>query len=192
MSLNISRDTIGAIRPVFVKVLELFTGGFGWSARATDRNTDGRTLPAGALLFVDEEARTAHPIKRGRTTEDYGSNATGIRIEPNHLFEVGDLVFISGGGTSAVIESITADDNEDYIVLSRGTLGTTAATGATMFEGTGATITGSANAIAAYDTTVEAGASVAALRRGTVFANRIQPVEDNDDLNDVTLLSDSN
>lgn len=190
MSLNISRDTIGAIRPVFVKVLELFTGGFGWSARATDRNTDGRMLPAGALLSVDEETRTAHPIKRGRTTEDYATTATGVRVDTNHLFEVGDLVFISG--TSAVIESIANEENEDYIVLSRGIASANVSTGATVYEGTSATITGTANAIAAYDTTVEAGASVAALRRGTVFANRIQPVEDNDNLNDVTLLSDSN
>lgn len=179
MSLNISRDTLAGVRPKFIKVLELFTGGFGWAARATDRFTDGVTLPAGTLLSVDEATRTAFPIKRTRLAESAATAATGVMVEPGHFFNVGDSIHIAGTGSS--IQEIRTGDTSDYIRVNAGiaSSGPNAA-GTIVFAGTAGALSGTANAVAAYPTTIEAGASVAVLRRGTVYGNRVPPVAAND------------
>lgn len=190
MSLNINRETVPGVRPLFIKVLELFTGGFGWAARATTRHTDGVTLPAGTLLRVDEAARTAYPIKRGRLAESAGTAATAFMVEPGHLFEIGESIHIAGTGSS--ILEIRAGDTSDYIRVGGGIASTGPnGPGTVVFAGTAGALSGTANAVAAYPSTIRAGASVSVLRRGTVYGNRVPPVAANDAIPATIQFSDS-
>ncbi len=174
MSVRIVRDTVSGVRPVFAKVFELFTGGFGWIARATNRHTEGVVLPAGSLLNINETTRVAYPIKRGRLTAQHATAATGLSVEHGHLFEVGESIHI--GGTGSTILSITERALDDFITVGGGIASIQSPSGATVFAGTAGALSGTANAIAAYPTTIEAGASVSVIRRGTVYTNRIPPL----------------
>ena len=181
MSLTVNRDTIRGKRPVFAKVLELFTGGFGWSARATDRNTTVVELPKGALLRVDEVTRTCHPIKRGRLVSALGSGATGALLEHGSMFQVGDRIQYPDVATGVAITAITERDAGDYILIATATTGSAAA-GGVIIDFAGNNVTGTANAFAALPARVEAGASVSVLRRGTVYTNRVQPLTARDQI----------
>ncbi len=200
MSLTLQRTTGGDIRPVFVKVLELFTGGFSFSAAALARHTEGVTLPKGALLQVNEATRECTPVKRARLAARIGTGVGTAIFQEGHLFEPGDFVWINGVATAATIGTVTSLGNgTDRITTARGWLnriaalpanawvvnvGTSAATGI-------ATRVANANTIARYPSTIQAGASVAALRRGTVYANRVNPIVDTDNLPGTIILSTS-
>lgn len=192
MSLTLTSETLAGVRALFAKVLEVFTGGFAWTAAALTRHTDGVTLPAGTLLVVSEVTRQAKPVKRARLAATLAAGAATAVVQKGHLFQVGDFIIGLAGTAPGTIASVTAiDADTDRIVIAAlGATGIGAgATGAALVEvgtsaATGAvtTFVGTANAIAFYPSTIEAGASVAALRRGTVYANRIQPVVATDNL----------
>jgi len=198
MSLTLNRDTVPGKRDVFAKVFELFTGGFAFTAAALARHTEGVTLPQGALLEVNEATRQCSPVKRARLSAGMATGATAAFFEVGHLFEVGDYVFVEDSATAGTITTIVTGDTSDRVtfgaairslgVIASGNwaqhVATSTATGVT-------TRVTNANAIAAYPTTIEAGASVAALRRGTVYTNRVQPVVGTDGLPGGILFSTS-
>lgn len=197
MSLTLTRETLAGVRALFAKVLEVFTGGFAWTAAALTRHTDGVTLPAGTLLVVSEATRQATPVKRARLAATLATAVSTAVVEKGHLFEAGDFIFGVGLGTAATIGSVVEGATTDSLVISVGTSRFRGAVGLAIMEvaSGGATgpggYVGTANAIALYPSTIEAGASVAALRRGTVYANRIQPVVATDDLPATIQLSTS-
>jgi len=204
MSLTLNRETLAGLRPVFAKVIEAFTGGFAWTAGALTRHAAGTTLPAGTLLMVNEATRQAVPIKRARVANTTAAAATGVAVQNNHLFRVGDFVIglagTSAGTITAINTSATAGIDRFVVafptapVVGMGALATGAAlinvAGAGLLGAT-ATHVGTANSIALYPTTIIAGASVAALRRGTAYANRINPVVRVDNLPATIQLSTS-
>ncbi len=184
MSLTLNSETLGRIRPIFAKVLEAFTGGFSWAAGALTGNTSGKTVPAGTLLVVNEATRTATPVKRARLAATVAVDAATATVEKGHMFEVDDIVIGVTGDAGTRILSIVSGDETDQLIVGTA-VGTcvNGATGAALYNistttatGGGTNLIGTANAITLYPTTIEAGASVAALRRGTAYANRIQPV----------------
>jgi hypothetical protein len=175
MSLSPIKETVDTGVAVFSKILELFTGGFSLSITGF---TSGVTLPKGSLLKVDEEARTATPVK----TAVVGAtgDATTLYLETGHHFEVGD--YIAYGATGAPIESIE-DGTGDYDGLDKVSVGTAegdlsasskddvvwnSATGGA----TGVNV--APNALSRYAVTIEDGAVVTAVRRGTAYKKRIQ------------------
>ena len=175
MSLSPRESTVSAVAPVFAKVFELFTGGF--SITTTGFNT-GVTLPAGSLLKVSESARTATPIKTAKTTQTSGSQKIHY-VETGHHFAVGDYIGQTNGPAQTILTIASTIASGDKITASGAATGGTAATGAVLFQastgaGTAAVKT-VANALSAFDTTVESGGFVAALRRGTAYKNRVQP-----------------
>ena len=199
MSLTVRSESVSGVIPKFAKVFELFTGGFGFTAAALARHTSGVTLPAGALLQVNEATRECSPVKRARLAAYVATAATSVKFEPGHLFRVGDYVFIEGTATGGTIATITEGATYDTIAFAAGVnINKGVAAGAwaqhvsTANATAGTAVVINANAIAAFPTTIEAGASVAALRRGTVYKNRIQPIVTADSLPVTILLSDSN
>ncbi len=195
MSVTLSRDTTRGKRPVFAKVLELFTGGLGWATGAITRS-DGINVPKGALLDIDESARTCSPVKRGRFTAEVASDATAATIQHGSMFAVGDRFSHEGTAGTAALVVVTERANDTYLAWA-GAIGGTAASGSTMedFGDDGTNLTGTANAIAALPSTVGSGASVSVLRRGTVYTNRVQPLAARDDFGatgGAILFSDSN
>jgi hypothetical protein len=184
MSLTLNRETLAGLRPLFAKVLETFTGGFAWTAGTLTRHTDGVTLPAGTLLVVNEATRQARPVKRARLLATQATAVATATVEKGHMFEVDDIIIAAAANAGTRILNIVVGAASDQIVV--GTAVATCvvgATGAALYEigtttATGAftALIGTANSIALYPSTIEAGASVTALRRGTVYANRIQPV----------------
>jgi hypothetical protein len=175
MSLNLTRETVDAGIPVFSKIIELFTGGF--SLTVTGFNT-GVKLPKGSLLVVNEAARTAVPVK---TAVSAGtgvlSSATAHLVEGGHHFQVGDIIGHVVGGGAYPISQIIASGSNDILVV--GTSIAIAPEGRVFFQSSAlgtdqAAISASPNALSFFDVLIESGASVAALRRGTAYKNRIQ------------------
>ncbi len=171
MSLNLQRKTVSGSATVFAKIFELFTGGF--SLTITGLNS-GEVLPEGSFLKVDESARTALPVKTAVTAKD-SVDATNHVVVGGHHFQVGDSLGV--GGTAYNIQEITPSGDND--ILRIGTATETVGTGVVLYEssavgdGNGA-VKNLPNAILRYEVTIEDGATVTALRRGTVYKNRIQ------------------
>jgi hypothetical protein len=160
--------------PVFAKILEFFTGGF--SLTVTGFNSDVN-LPSGSLLKVDEEARTALPIK---TAVAGTAGASGVAyVNTGHHFQVGDVIGVNVGGTAAIITAV-ADGTSTFVGWSKISASgiPAAASGDILFEATGASGTAAiktiANSLLIYDTLIETGATVTALRRGTAYKKRLQ------------------
>jgi hypothetical protein len=174
MSLNLVKETVSAGIPVFKKVFELFDGGF--SLTVTGFNS-GVELPAGSLLQVDEEARTAVPVK----TAVVGATgtATTIYVETGHHFIVGEHLGV--GATAATILAITASATLGLDIIDIGSatgIGVTS-DGDVVWDSSGTGENASAiktapNALSRYAVTIESGATVTAVRRGTAFKKRIQ------------------
>ncbi len=180
MSVRIVRESVAGARALFAKTFELFTGGFGWATRATDDHTEGVTLPAGSLLTIDEENRTAYPVKRGRLATNYTAGSA-VHLEHGHLFEVGDTIgFLTG--TGADVAEVEDLGDYDYVRTDAAMRDNAMPTGTVITEGTASALVGTANAIAAYPTTIEEGASVSVIRRGTVYSNRIPPTMARDEI----------
>lgn len=169
MSLNLKKTVMAAGTVVWKKILEVFDGGF---TLETDGFVDGAVLPEGSLLKINEATRKATPVKTGVTGKT--GTAKNLYVVQGHHFQVGEYVIT--GSTGAVIESISPTGELDHIVTATG-IGTTA-TGAIVLNsatgGTGVAFKTVPNAISLFDTKIEAGASVAAVRRGTAYSRRIQ------------------
>ena len=180
MGLNLVKQTIGAVAPVFVKVFELFTGGFSLS---TSGYNSGTKVPAGSLIKVDEDARTATILKSAKLTADMPSS-TALKITTDSHFQVGDYVHMEDWATSYSVASITEGDDEDYLVITTGIGDYTAVgTGDVVYQVEAATVqaevelTTVANGVVRYDTYMGdtgSGDEVTVVSRGTVYGNRLQ------------------
>lgn len=175
MSLTPTKDTVSGGIPVFSNVQEVYAGGF--SLQVTGFNS-GVELPAGSFLKVDEEARTATPVK----TAVCGATGTSTNIyaKDGHHFVVGD--YIAYGATGAVIESI-ADGTGDKDGMDRINVGTAegnlsvSSAGDVFWNSATGGNTGVAvipNTLSRFAVTIESGATVTAVRRGTAYDKRIQ------------------
>jgi hypothetical protein len=180
MSLQPVKTAASKIRAVVIKAFEYFTGGFSVSLT----NFAGTTLPEGSLVRVDEDARTTQLVKTGQiigrspSTEKHYFKDDG---DYPLLFVVGDKVAVAGGATASTIRTITVKDGSGWVVtvataINRGTSTSNAVVYKTTSHGIGAPTLAPpviANAIVAEDATI--GESLTALRRGTVYKNRVQP-----------------
>ena len=180
MSLSPVKTVVKSFRVVISKAFEYFTGGFSVSNTTHDKVI----LPEGSLVRVDESARTTSLVKTGRLTQKAPSNVkfyvSNTPYQP--LFEVGDVVNIgqntaSAGGTA--ITSIVASGEVDVITIATA-IASQGTANRVMFEVTSSGSSAAnlapktvANAIVAHDTKI--GGSLTALRRGTVYKNRLQP-----------------
>ena len=175
MALTPVRETIGAVRDVFLKVFELYTGGFSINTAGFNK---GVKLPKGSLLKVDESTRLAAPIKTAVSGADSGS-ATKHYLVDGHHFQSGDK--LGYGGTAHTITSITAGTGAFEgmdVVLTQYSL-ESAATGDIFYEssatgdGAGA-IKDVPNGILRYDTHIATGEFATVAVRGSVYKRRIQ------------------
>lgn len=175
MSLSPVKTTVSAGIPVFSNVQEVFAGGFSLVTTGFASDVE---LPAGSLLKVDEAARTATPVKTavcGAT-----GTATTVYALDGHHFAVGD--YIGYGATAANITAIT-DGTGDYDgmdIIDVGTAGgnlSVSSAGDVFWDAATAGATGvktAPNTLSQFAVTIEDGATVSAVRRGTAYKNRIQ------------------
>ena len=176
MSLNLVREYMDEGIVVFSKVFELFTGGFSLTS-STLSGFPEMKLPKGSLVKVDEDARTATPIKTAKVAKG-GGGTDDILVEKPHFFQVGDTIALTVDAKAYNIDGITATG--DYDEISVGTAIDTATAGDVLFESsdngeTAAAINTIANAVTRYDSYLKAGSGVTAALRATVYKNRIQP-----------------
>ena len=169
MALKPKSETVGAVYDVFVKVFELLTGGFSISPDGFNKDVK---LPKGSLLKVDEDTRTATPIKTSELATA-STEPTNVTVLDGHHFQVGDDISI-GNGTAS---EITAVDGNKLTVAAFGT----GAKGTVVYEtadsGTSEAdraIKDVPNGILRYDTTIATGEFATVAIRGTVYKNRIQ------------------
>ena len=176
MSLQPVQETGSGGIPVFSKVFELLTGGFSLTSSTLSGFSEVK-LPEGALIRVDESARTATPIKTAKVAKG-GGGTDDILVEKPHFFQVGDTIALTADAKAYNIDAITATG--DYDQISVGTAIDTATAGDVLFESseggaTAADIKTVANALVRYDTFLKAGYGVTAAIRATVYKNRVQP-----------------
>jgi len=178
MSLSPIRSTVNAGIAVFKKILEVFDGGFSLTITGFNTSSDWAseiTLDEGSLLLIDEEARTATPVKTALCGAT--GTATTVYVASGHHFQVGN--YLGYGGTGARISTITASATLglDVIVTSTGAFSISSA-GDVFWNAAAIGATGTAlitpNALSLYPVKIETGATVAAVRRGTAYKKRIQ------------------
>ena len=95
MSLQVNKESGSVYDPVFLKILEDIPGGV---TVKTDRfPSTTKEVKKGALLN-DGGSGLYNVIKTVRTTAAGATNTTILAIEPtDHLFVVGDFIFLQGG-----------------------------------------------------------------------------------------------
>lgn len=176
MSLQPVKEEMSGGIPIFSKVYELLTGGFSLTS-STLSGFNEVELPEGSLIRVDEDARTATPIKTAKVPAG-GGGTTGILIEKGHFFKVGDVVGKTVGQKAYAITTLTEGTDSDKIVVSTAIDAATA--GDVLFESSvrgesGSAIKTVANALVRYRSYLKAGYGVTAALRATVYAKRVQP-----------------
>ena len=175
MALTPVRETVGAVRDVFLKVFELFTGGF---AIRPDGFTKGVVLPRGSLLKVDESARTAIPIKTAVLTATAVNGASGFHVDSGHHFKVGEHIYLEN--TASAHQITIATDTYIAINNAAGNNIGSAGIGGVLVHAAGTADAGSAeiktvpNGILRYDTHVATGEFATVAVRGSVYKRRIQ------------------
>ena len=175
MALKPKSETVGAVYDVFVKVFELLTGGFSISPDGFNKDVK---LPKGSLLKVDEDTRTATPIKTAVLTATADTTGSGFSVQAGHHFQVGDHIALDNGGSAHQItvseDEYIAIENADGDNLGTGGIGDVLFHAAGTADAGSAAINEKANGILRYDTTIATGEFATVAIRGTVYKNRIQ------------------
>lgn len=131
MSLQIKKESGVVYDPVFLKILEDIPGGV--TIKTNRFPTTTKEIKKGTLLNADaSSAGLYNVIKTVRLTHDTITATTVIAIEPtDHLFKVGEFIFLYGGTASTIIRVSTT-----AIALGKATMGTTsgAISGAVLYE----------------------------------------------------------
>ncbi len=164
--------------PVFQKVLENAQGGFTLDMTKAALS-EGEEVPKGSLVMYDEETRLGTLVRTARVYET-GTGITDVKVEKGHNMVVG--AEIDGVAVSAI-----NTDNADYDVL---TLASAVDVAAGDILAT-ADVTGAQTGLLYTGLTAEENASLSVVIRGTVYANRIPPV-DKDQVPGTLILSKSN
>ncbi len=192
MGLAPVKETVGAVRDVFIKVFELFTGGF--KVNKPKGFTSGVVLPKGSLLKVDESARTATPIKTALTAAT-PAGATAIYLTLGHPFIATDVIAIEGQGTSSAIGAVQDLADKSYVTVAAQIHDIAQATGAVVYQASSAGTTTAArapkdvpNGLLRYDTTLATGEQAAVALRASVYKNRLPDVYTSAHLADLKLI----
>ena len=180
MGLAPVKETVGAVRDVFIKVFELFTGGF--TIAKPKGFTGGVNLPKGSFLKVDESTRTATPIKTALTAAT-PAGASGIYLPLGHPFIATDVIALEGQGTSSAINLVENQATKSYIRVAAAITDTGVATGTVVYQAASAGTTTAArapkdvpNGILRYDTTLATGEEATVALRASVYKNRLPDV----------------
>jgi len=130
MSLQIKKETGSVYDPVFLKILEDITGGV---TIKTDRfPTTTKEIKKGTLLNADaSSAGLYNVIKTVRVTAATTTGVTILAIEPtDHLFKVGEIIFLTSGPTATTITRVSAT------AIAYTATGVVVASGAVLYEAT--------------------------------------------------------
>jgi len=129
MSLQILKDEGSVYDPVFLKILEDIPGGV---TIKTDRfPTTTKEIKKGTLLNADSSsAGLYNVIKTVRATAAKTTSVTILAVEPtDHLFKVGDLIFLNSNGPTA-----TTITRVSTTAIAVSTTGGAVASGAVLYE----------------------------------------------------------
>lgn len=173
MLLQPTKTTLTGIAPVFKDIRGVFSGGFSLVTTGFNLNVE---LPAGSMLKVDEEARTATPIKTGKLLET--NSATGLVLSPGTHFQAGDYVAKTVGGKAYEVSSVTKNTDNDYLVIASAI--DSGATGSAVFESSATGATAAAiktlpNAISQFSVNMLSGGEISAVYNADVYDKTMQP-----------------
>jgi len=129
MSLQIKKETGSVYDPVFLKILEDIPGGI--TIKTNRFPTTTKEIKKGTLLNADaSSAGLYNVIKTVRATAAKTTSVTVLAIEPtDHLFKIGDLIFLNSNGPTAT--TISRVSTTAIAVL---TTGGAVASGAVLYE----------------------------------------------------------
>jgi hypothetical protein len=164
--------------PAFQRVLENAQGGFTLDMTAAALS-EGEEVKKGSLIMYDEETRKGTLVRTARVYEA-GTGVTAVKVEKDHNMVVG--ADIDGVAVNAI-----NTDNADYDVL---TLASAVDVAAGDILAT-ADVTGKQTGLLYEGVKAEENATLSVVIRGTVYANRIPPV-DADQVPATLILSNSN
>lgn len=164
--------------PVFQNVLENAQGGFTLDMSKANLS-EGEEVKKGALIIYDEETRKATLVRTARVYEA-GTGVSEVKVEKGHNF-------VKGVEVDGVAVNEINTENADYDVL-------TLASAVDVEKGTilaTEDVSGKNTGLLYEDVTAEENATVSVMIRGTVYANRIAPI-DRSQVPDSIILSNSN
>jgi hypothetical protein len=162
--------------PVFQAVLENAQGGVTLDMANV---TAGEEIKKGSLIQYDEETRKGLLVRTARVYEA-GTTVTAVKVEKGHNMVVG--AEIDGVAVNAI-----NTDNADYDVLTLASA-VDVAVGDILAT---SDVTGKSTGLLFEGVNAEENATLSVVIRGTVYANRIPPV-DADQVPATLILSKSN
>jgi len=129
MSLQIKKDSGSVYDPVFLKILEDIPGGVTIKTNRFPNAT--KEIKKGTLLNADaSSAGLYNVIKTVRATAENTTSVTVVAIEPaDHLFKVGEIIFLTAAGpTATTITRVSAT------AIAYAVTGVVVASGAVLYE----------------------------------------------------------
>lgn len=129
-----TKGTAPAPNPTIWDPLLAITDGLGGGMLDTtelDATRHGGYLLKGCPMYLDYATKVAHPVKSGLVIT--GGTTSAPRVSKNHLFKVGDIVFVSGDGVT-INAIVTTNAAYDTFTLSAACTGASA--GAILEQGT--------------------------------------------------------
>lgn len=131
-----TKGTAPAPNPTIWDPLLAVTDGLGGGMLAVtelDATQHSGYLLKGCPMYLDFSTKIAHPVKSGLVIT--GGTTTIPRVNKNHTFKVGDVVFVSGDGVT-ITSIVTTNAAYDVITLSAACTGASA--GAILEQGAAA------------------------------------------------------
>jgi len=131
MSLQIKKESGSVYDPVFLRILEDIPGGV--TIKTNRFPTTTKEIKKGTLLNADaSSAGLYNVIKTVRATAAKTTSVTVIAVEPaDHLFKVGELIFLNSNGPTA-----TTITRVSTTAIAVSTTGGAVASGAVLYEAT--------------------------------------------------------
>jgi hypothetical protein len=166
------KDTVGAEIPVFQAIYETASGGFMLDETVL---AAGTTVKMGTVIGFDETTRKAKVAKYAVNKNASGTSDTTYEVYKGHNLAVGMSIKEVGGAAYAITAIDTSNPNHDVITVGTTLSADAVAAGAILFvDDIGVSM---AKGLLLDETVIATGVDVSVVLRGTVYENRIAPVD---------------
>ena len=168
----IVKDTVAGDIPVFQAIYETAQGGFSSGETVL---AAGTTVKSGTVIGYDETTRVAKVAKYAVNKNVSGTSDTTYEVYKNHNLVVGMSVKVAAGTAYAITNIDTSNGLHDVITVGTTLSASAVAAGAIIFVDDDGV--NKARGLLLDETVLATGSDFAVVLRGTVYENRINPVD---------------